>query len=108
MKYNNTYFIQLSRAIFEDKYKSMSVNAKWLYCVLVELEHKYTGNDKSWFFRTDEELAEDSGMSLRTVRRAKQELKDSGLVNIGYAHYIDSETGKKSKKKLTTFSICRR
>ena len=55
MKYGNDYYLQLSRHLFADKYKDMSINAKWLYVVLNELEQRFTGKDKDWFFRTDEE-----------------------------------------------------
>lgn len=103
MKYNNTYFIQLSRAIFENKYKSLSVNAKWLYCVLNELEHRYSRESDGLFYRTNEELAEDAGMSLATLKRAKKELAESGLVEICKVHFVTG--GVRSKKKVTGYRI---
>ena len=81
--------MQLSRHLFADKYKTLSINAKWLYVVLNELEQRYTGNDKDWFFRTDAELAEDAGMSEKTLKRAKAELKETGLIKVSLAHWID-------------------
>ena len=45
MKYNNKHYIQLSRDIFTDEYKTLSVNAKWLFVVLLSAlnnkSHKY-------------------------------------------------------------------
>ena len=107
MKYGNDYYLQLSRHLFADKYKDMSINAKWLYVVLNELEQRFTGTDKDWFFRTDEELAKDAGMSEKTLKRAKAELRRSGLVEITLAHFVDKETGEKSKKKVTAYKIPR-
>lgn len=107
MKYGNDFYLQLSRHLFADKYKTLSINAKWLYVVLNELEQRYTGSDKDWFFRTDAELAEDAGMSEKTLKRAKAELKETGLVKISLAHWVDKETGKKSKKKVTAYTIPR-
>ena len=107
MKYGNDYYLQLSRHLFADKYKDMSINAKWLYVVLNELEQRFTGKDKDWFFRTDEELAKDAGMSEKTLKRAKAELRESGLVEITLAHFVDKQTGEKSKKKVTAYKIPR-
>lgn len=107
MKYGNDYYLQLSRHLFADKYKDLSINAKWLYVVLNELEQRYTGKNRNWFYRTDIQLAEDAGMSEKTLKRAKAELKDSGLVNITIVHLEDEETGKKSKKKVTAYEIPR-
>ena len=107
MKYGNDYYLQLSRHLFADKYKDMSINAKWLYVVLNELEQRFTGKDKDWFFRTDEELAKDAGMSEKTLKRAKSEFRESGLVEITLAHFVDKQTGEKSKKKVTAYKIPR-
>ena len=75
--------------------------------VLNELEQRYTGKDANWFFRTDADLAVDAGMSEKTLKRAKAELKESGLVEISIMHWVDKETGKKSKKKVTAYTIPR-
>lgn len=107
MKYGNDYYLQLSRHLFADKYKSLSINAKWLYVVLNELEQRYSGKDANWFYRTDEQLAQDAGMSIKTLKRAKAELKESGLVEVSFMHWVDKETGKKSKKKITAYTIPR-
>ena len=107
LKYGNDFYLQLSRHLFADKYKNLSINAKWLYVVLNELEQRYTGKDANWFFRTDADLAVDSGMSEKTLKRAKAELKESGLVEISIMHWVDKETGKKSKKKVTAYTIPR-
>ena len=107
MKHNNTFYMQLSRAIFTEEYKDLSNNAKWLFVVLNELEQRYTGRKEKWFFRTDEELAEDCGWSLRTFKRAKKELAETDLVRIGKMHYADQKSGTKSKVHKTSYEIIR-
>lgn len=109
MKYGNDYYLQLSRHIFDERYKDLSVNAKWLYVVLNELEQRYVNNKSkdNWFFRSDEELAKDTNISLRTLKRAKAELRATGLIEVSQMHFVDKETGKKSKKKITAYYIPR-
>ena len=50
MKHGNSNYLQLSRSIFTEKYKTLSINAKWLFVVLNELEQRYTGDEKDFFF----------------------------------------------------------
>lgn len=71
MKHGNSNYLQLTRSIFTEKYKTLSNNAKWLFVVLNELEQRYTGDEKDYFFRSNEELAEDCGFSLAGLKRAK-------------------------------------
>lgn len=42
-KHGNKFYLELPRKIFTDEYKSLSTNAKWLYAVLKELEHRFAG-----------------------------------------------------------------
>ena len=106
MKYNNSNYIQLSRNLFSDKYKNLTVSAKWLYVVLNELEHKYTSEGKRYFYRTDEDLAGDANLSICTVKRAKAELRESGLVIVKKGHFVD-DGGVKSKTMVTVYEIPR-
>ena len=81
MKYGNKYFIQVTRSLFNDKYKkSLSRNAKWLYVVLKEQEHKFTSGDKDYFYRADTDLAEDADMKLTMLKSCKKEIVNSDLV----------------------------
>ena len=100
-KYKEGNFIELYRIIFD--LPDLSIKARWLYCVLTNLEHKYTGKGKKWFFRKDEELSLDSGLSERTIIRARQELVSAGLIRVGKAHYISN--GRKSSFTVTTYEI---
>ena len=109
MKYNNTYYLQLSRLLFnEEPYKSLSINAKWLYVTLKELEQRYTNGDTNWLYRTNEELAADMGVSVRTLIRAKAELAETDLVKLGVMHWVANKgtpEEKRSEKHITTYTI---
>ena len=52
MKHGNSNYLQLSRSIFTEKYKTLSNNAKWLFVVLNELEQMrkiiFLGLMKNW------------------------------------------------------------
>lgn len=105
MKYNNDFYLQLSRHLFDDKYINLSVSAKWLFVVLNELEQRYCSRDKNYFYRTDSDLAEDSGLSLSTVKRAKKELIDAGLIKCNLSPFVSELTNKKSKMHVTVYEI---
>jgi hypothetical protein len=107
MKYQDGYFIQLPRDIFSNmQFLSLSDSAKWLYIILKELEHRYTGSSKEdFFFRSNQDLAEDCGWSLRKTIRVKKELEESGLIQTWQMHWIDKETNKKSEKHVTAYRL---
>lgn len=106
MKYKDGNYLHLSRKLFnDDKFANLSINAKWLYVVLNELEHRFTGKKEDYFFRSNEDLAKDAGMSLPTLKRAKKELKDNNIVQFMKIHFVDPETKKKSYKHVTGYRI---
>ena len=102
MKYKDRNYLQLCRDIFKDElFLKLSASAKWLYVVLVENEHRFTGKKEDFFFRSNQDLAKDSGMSIATVKRAKKELQ--GYINTWQLHFVDAETKKKSHKHITGY-----
>ena len=105
MKYNNDYYMQVTRRIVNDEAcKSLSVNAKWLYIVLKELEQRFcNGRDKrNIFTRSDPQLATDTGMSLATLKRAKAELSKTDLVIFSVGLY----DGKgRCNQRITSYEI---
>ena len=86
MKYNNTYFMQVSRAIWDI---DLSDRAKLLFLWLNELEQRYTNSKQDYFYRTDEMLAEDMKWNIKTVRKVKAELKASGLIRTSRVRFVD-------------------
>lgn len=106
MKHNNIYYLQLSRKLFDEPYCNLSINAKWLFVVLNELEQRYTGDKtENYFYQSNEELAQMCGFSLSTLKRAKSELLKTDLVQSWQGHFKDSETGRKSEKHFTYYRI---
>lgn len=105
MKHGNSFYLELTRELFTEEYKTLSNGAKWLFVVLNELEQRYTGKGCDYFYRTDEELAKDAGMPLRSMKRAKAELRNTELVKMWNGHFVDEETGKKSEKKFSCYRI---
>lgn len=111
MKHGNSYYIQLSRAIFnEEPYKSLSLNAKWLFVVLNELEQRYTSREVRYFYRSNEELAADMGVSICTLKRAKAELQKTDLIKCGHVRFVynrGTPEEKKSEKRVSSYEIVR-
>lgn len=104
MKYGNTFYMEFPRLILTPEYEWISNNGRLLYLVLKELEQKFTGENKNWFFRSNEDLAKDCRFSLPTLKKAKAELVKSGLIKTWQSHYVD-EDGNKSSKHVTCYSI---
>ena len=103
MKYGNEYFMQVSRHIVtNENCKGLSINAKWLYIVLNELEQRFCGGKNDFFLRSDKQLAEDTGMSEPTLKRAKAELRNTDFVEIGTGWYTSK--GRKDKH-VTSYRI---
>lgn len=106
MKHGNTHYMQLTRKLFSDEnYKNLSQNAKWLFVVLNELEHRYTGKNEDFFTRSDAQLAADAQMSLSTLKRTKKELTNTDLIQTWQCHWIYKDTGKKSQQHYTAYRI---
>ena len=53
---------------------------------MCRLRNRY-GNDKGQFWRRLEDLAEDAGLNIKTITRAKTELLNKGFVEKYRGHY---------------------
>ena len=106
-KHNNANFLQLNREIFNGRYKDLDYQAKWFYAVLSELEHRFTGAKEDFFFRSNQELVNDTGLSESTIKRRKKKLVDAGLIQTWQMHWQDPQTKKKSEKHITAYRILR-
>lgn len=105
MKHGNTYYLELGRSIFnEHAYDELPMYSRWIFTVMNELEQKYTGKKEDYFFRSDEDLAKDCGLSIRTVQRYKKPLIDLKYIQHWNTHFIDKD-GKKSEKKISAYRI---
>lgn len=103
MKNNNTFYAQISRAIWE---YDISDKAKLLFFWLNELEQRYTGPYKDYFYRSDEQLADDLHWNIKTLKSAKAELKKTDLIKCCHVRwYTDNSHEKLSKKYVTGYRI---
>lgn len=111
MKHHNTHYLELSRKIFKYTFEELPFYSRYIFMVLNEQEHKFTGTntghhkDQDYFYRSDKDLSEDCGLSIRTIQRFKKPLIKLGLVQHWNLHWIDKETGKKSEKKVSAYRI---
>ena len=105
MKHGNTFYLELSREIFTPKYTKLSSTSKWLFIVLNELEQRFTGKTVDYFYRSNEDLSIDTGIKLTTLKISKKELLETDLIESWQMHWLNSETGKKSEKKVTAYRI---
>ena len=110
--------IHNGKIIERSRYRELSVNAKWMYTTLKNMEHTYTGkendastifyegvkNNKNWFYIETERLAYQCGMSESSVRRAKKELISCGLIDTCKVYFID-KYGNKSLKWVCGYYI---
>ena len=103
MKHHNTNYAEITRLIWN---YDISDNAKLLFFWLNELEQRYTGDYKNYFYRTDQQLAEDLGWNIKTLKKAKAELKTTDLISFGRVRWwLDDEHTKRSKKYVTSYTI---
>ncbi|MFP4661957.1 MAG: helix-turn-helix domain-containing protein [Halanaerobiales bacterium] len=85
--------------LFQGKYKNLSVKAKWLYITLLYLRKRYKSNT---FYRSNEDLADDSSLSLSSLKRAKRELQQTDLIKI---RLIDLPAAEGYNDKITEYTI---
>lgn len=105
MKHQNTFFLQLTRELWQEPFSDLSVSAKWLFVTLNELEQRFTGKDEDFFFSTNEDLSMYSGLHVNTIKKLKRELKEKGLIDYWQGHFVVKATGKKSEKHVTMYRI---
>ena len=70
--------------------KKLSKSAKWLYVVLSYLYSQY-GFKTGYFYRTNEQLENDSGIENRTLKKCKKELIDAGYIKVWH-HNTNEDT----------------
>lgn len=96
--YNNGDWFQCSKEIVRDK--NISQSAKWLYVTLSYLDNSFNGGN-GCFSRKNKDLARDSGMSEKTLKKAKAELINSGYIKCWISNFDIS-----NKEKNTFPGIC--
>ena len=106
MKHGNVYYLELSRTLFnQHTFKELPMYSRWIFVVMNELEQRYTGKNENYFFRSDEDLANDCGLSLATIKRYKKHLIKLKYIQHWNTHFYNKETGKQSEKKVSAYRI---
>ena len=103
-KYKDGNFVQINRDIFKQDYHHKTV---YIYIVLSELEHRFTGENEDFFFRALSDLAKDCKMNRTTIVKYRQKLIDDGWIHTWRMHYEDKKTGKRSEKHVTAYEVLR-
>ena len=76
----NGNFFRVSHRVFEsEKFQSLKPGAKILYITFCHLRNRF-GDKNGIFYRTDKDLAIDSGLAIGSVWTAKKELAEMGFV----------------------------
>jgi len=79
MKQSNGYFTVSHWVLEHPNWLQLTLSAKVLYFTLCKHRNRY-GRRKPYFIRTEDQLIKDTGLSRRSVKRAKAELKDKGFI----------------------------
>ena len=87
--YNNFF---CPHEVYEDiKFKKMPLSAKHLYTILCKLANRHS--DRSgWFFRSIQQLMEDTNLSRSVVISAKKNLIKNQFIDIKRGYYLHSKT----------------
>lgn len=113
-KYKEGSFFQVSRLIFKDpKFNELHHTSKYFFFMLNEIEHRFTGvrtknkkrKSEDFFFRTTKDLESDTGLTGKTIRKARKDLENIGYIQTWKMHWRDKETGKKSEKHTIAFRL---
>lgn len=105
-KYKKENFVQLSRKLFNnEKFQKLPYQSRWIYTVLVEYEHKYTGETVDFFFHSDKDCAKDCGMKITNFKKYKKILVDSELIEYWLLHFTNDENDKKSERKISAYRL---
>jgi hypothetical protein len=98
--------MELSRLPFHtEPYKSLSNNAKLLFVILNELEQRYGIAGTDWFYHSNEDLARELNVTLKTFKKAKAELLKTDLVKTTLIPFSKADTGKKTTYHVTAWKI---
>lgn len=105
MKKPKEYFLMVSRSLYADgTFKKLSPTAIKLLFMLKELEQAYGHGENTRLYRSNDQLADDTGMSVATVKKAKKELVDAQLMTITQNHFSAGD-GKRSRKHISTYHL---
>ena len=70
-KYKKGNYYQAYKVIDDPRLKGLPYQCIYIYQILQELEHKYTCEEKQYFFRSDSDFANDCRMPISTFKKYK-------------------------------------
>lgn len=106
-KYKDGNFAQLNRDIFKDnRFRNLSMPAKILYFYLIELEHRYTNTNTNWFFASDRDLEQFTGLTRKTIGKAKRELANQQFIKLSFCK-ITHNNGTKHIHPTSKYELLR-
>lgn len=85
--------------------RKVPYSTRWLYIHLNFLEHRLSGENEDFFFRSIEDLQRDIKMGRRQVIDGIKRLEQLKLIKTWQMHWVDRRTGEKSEKHITAFKI---
>jgi DNA-binding MarR family transcriptional regulator len=105
----NDYF-KVTRLLCDEEHQ-ITPSAFKVFCWLNELEQRAIyarrtiGSNPTTFTCTDKELCEKVKMDIKTVQRAKKELKELGLIKVTRGNWHYTRTGKSDIKQPCVYEI---
>ncbi len=108
MKYKDGNFCQIFNDAIEKLNKTnhkIPYSARWLYIHLNFLEHRFTGKNVDYFYRSIHDLRVDTQIGRRQIINGIKILEKIGLIETWQGHFENEKTKKKSKRHITTFRI---
>ncbi len=120
MKYRNKYYLRVPRKLFNAEdgktpiMKTLTLPAICLLLWLFEDEHKYTSGqenafDEGWFYHTNQQLSEETGLCLASIKKGKSELVRKGVIEIRQTHLLAKRgrrfTGGMEERHITAFKL---
>lgn len=106
MKYNKGNFFQVEKGRFMKVTQSkLTPSFKYLYFVLLNLEHQLTNDKKDFFFRSIDDLRIDSKLSRQTIMSGLKALKNLKLIHKWVEPVKRKGSNKKTKETITYIRI---
>jgi len=98
---NNAF--PVSHQVFEDaKFKKLSMSAKLVYIYLSKNSNRYADKD-GWFWSSDQTIAENLGISVRSVSNAKRILRKTNFLDYKVTTFDNAKNLKTTVYRLNHF-----
>jgi len=84
----NEVFLMPHEVIESEKFKKLRLSSKYLYCYLAKLKNQYQDR-RGLFWHKMIQITVETGMNLKTVKRAKKELLENGFIEVKRSRYCE-------------------